>query len=595
MSAIAAIHIRNGGPDPSLVEGMLAAAPHRGSQRIVETMGSAGLGITRDPEWIRADLFRSHRHLVAFAGRLDNAPDLRRALRTPAPPHADGPDGAALVAAAFEEWGPLGVARFRGSFAGFVTDGISLWCFRDHFGSRPLFYHQHGDRFVGATEVKQVLAGAGIPREPDLEHLHAVLFGGFNVSTAFKGVRRIPKRSVGHVDGGGGAIRLQEHWNPAERVATARMGLDEAVEGTRQALETAVRRVLTGQDVILLSGGLDSPALAAFAVEALQKGEPIQAATAVYPAFPSVDESEWTRMVAEHLGLPLHEFVPEAGSLDDLEDWIDLLDGPVDRISIPEAAEAYRVARALGGRTVLTGEIAEMVFQSRGYLLDYLVARGRVRSAVKVLGGPRQALRNPVWLARQVVRIFAPPSWVMAYHRRKPRSFRGVPSWLDPERLRAPIGHVPFDQLPPRERWVRMQTAWSIGPGAMFEADEICAASLGVECRRPFADVDLCEFVLSLRGEVKFATARSKPLLRAAMRGLLPDSLIDRRDKTVFDEFHLAKADYPRLLSLLRKTGHRLDGVDYGMLETRIQEEAMPAWELQWARDLARIHAFLAQ
>ena len=140
-----------------------------------------------------------------------------------------------------------------------------------------------------------------------------------------------------------------------------------------------------------------------------------------------------------------------------------------------------------------------------------------------------------------------------------------------------------------------MQTAWSIGPGLAFEANEICAASVGVECRRPFADVDLYEFVLSLPGEVKFATPRGKPLLREAMRGLLPDLLIDRRDKTVFDEFHLARADYPRLRALLQAPGHRLDGVDYGLLEKRIQEQVMPAWELQWARDLARIHAFLAQ
>lgn len=149
--------------------------------------------------------------------------------------------------------------------------------------------------------------------------------------------------------------------------------------------------------------------------------------------------------------------------------------------------------------------------------------------------------------------------------------------------------------ISPRRRWIEMQTAPFIGPGISFEADEICAAWCGVDSRRPFADVDLWEFVLSLPAEVKFPNRRPKPLLREAMRGLLPDELLDRRDKTFFDEFHLAKADYAKLKQLLVDTPRHLEGIDYNLLRDRLAREDMQVYELQWARNVARIHAFLSQ
>ena len=79
------------------------------------------------------------------------------------------------------------------------------------------------------------------------------------------------------------------------------------------------------------------------------------------------------------------------------------------------------------------------------------------------------------------------------------------------------------------------------------------------------------------------------------MRGLLPDELIDRRDKTFFDEFHLAKADYATLKRLLIDSPQHLKGIDYGLLRDRLEHGDMRVYELQWARNVAKVHAFLNQ
>jgi asparagine synthase (glutamine-hydrolysing) len=609
MGTIAGFLSRNGPPDGKTMLRMLRASPHRGARHVVETMGAAALAVCNEADRTTATLARDSLHLVVFCGALDNDGEVRRALRRAGAPSPLDHTPAATLLAGFSEWGEDAVRRLRGSFVGAVTDGRGLLCFRDHFGTRPLFFHTGAAGCFVASEVKQVLEGAALRREPDLDHLHRVLFGGIEHSTAFQGVERVPARTIasmgrhavtGSDNGSAFAPGFRCYWNPGGAVATAKISPAEAVEGTVDALRRAVHRMMTGEDVILLSGGLDSPSLAAFANSAEGLASPVQAVTSIYPCHPSVDEREWTRMAADHVGIPLHCYVAEAGSLDDVEHWTALLDGPVSVFSSPESAEAYRAARLRGGRTVLTGEIAETLFESRSYLLPHLLRSGRLRAAARVLGQRRRGGRTPLRLAKDVAYALAPQR-LLPHHfggEPAPHHLRGLPPWVDRGTASTPPSSSTSSAVPPVSPgnwWVECQTSAFAGPGIGFEADEICAASCGVDVRRPFTDVDLWEFVLSLPAEVKFPGHVTKPLLRKAMRGRLPDPLIDRKDKTFFDEFHLATADYPTLKRLLEGSRHRLEGFDYPLLHDHLEAGQMRIYELQWARNVARVHAFLDQ
>lgn len=592
MGAIAVHLSRAGPPDPAVAGRMLEAAPHRGERRTVEVLDRAAAAVCNDDDWTTATMAGGDGRLALFCGSLDNDAELRAALRRADAPEPRGASPAHTLLAAWRAWGEGAVGRLRGSFAGVMTDGREVRCFRDAFGGSPLFHHDGPGGLFLASEVKQVLAGAPIPREPDLDHLRGVLFGGLDRSTAYRGVERIPKQVVAAA-GADPGLELRRYWNPADHVEARPLDLREAVEGTVEALRRAVRRVLTGRDAILLSGGLDSPALAAFASPADGFEGAVDALTAVYPDHPSADEREWTGQVADHLGLPLHTYRAEAASLDDVHRWVEVLDGPVDVVSIPESAEAYRHARELGARTVVNGEIAEMLFESRVFLLDHLVSHGRLRPAARVVDDLRAAGWSWVEILRRTVRALS-PGWVLeAYRRARHGAGERTPPWVDPAPLARADGERPIWRTGPRTRWARAQTAPFRGPGIGFEADEICAAVCGVQSRRPFTDVDLWEFVLGLPAEVKFSGRRTKPLLRRAMRGHLPDEVIDRKDKTYFDEFHLATADYPTLRRLLVDPDHRMEGIDYGLLADRLRAEDFGVYELQWARNVARVHAFL--
>ena len=260
-----------------------------------------------------------------------------------------------------------------------------MWCFRDHFGARPLFFHDGPTGFFAGTEVKQVLAASSTACEPNLDHLQGVLFGGIERSTAYQGVERVPKSTIART-GSQPGVGFREYWDPSRFVETSKLSPEDAVAGTLEVLDRAVCRQLTGHDVLLLSGGLDSPSLAMFAARAPSLGNSVQALTALYPDYPSVDERKWTEMAAEHVEMPLNSFVADAGSMDDVEYWVNMLDEPVDLLSIPETAEAYGEARKLGARTVITGEVAEALFHSPGFLLDHLLAHGRACSDGRVNG-----------------------------------------------------------------------------------------------------------------------------------------------------------------------------------------------------------------
>jgi hypothetical protein len=168
-----------------------------------------------------------------------------------------------------------------------------------------------------------------------------------------------------------------------------------------------------------------------------------------------------------------------------------------------------------------------------------------------------------------------------------------LPAWVDRDVAGSP-GPRPDLARPARRRWLEHQLDPLVGVGLYsFDADALCAAVCGVHVRRPLVDVDLWEFVLSLPAEVKFPDAVPKSLLRESVRGRLPDALLDRTDKTFFNDFALRTADYEGIRRLALDSELRIEGVDYELLEARVAARSMDVVELLWAYDLARAHAFL--
>lgn len=590
MGAIAAHIAGSAEPSKRVVEAMSAAVPHRGERVEALVHGRCALACTDGDGHEDSELAVVHGVAAAFSGTLDNAAEVERDLvrrRLVAP----GSSPATLIAAGFRAYGEDVPNQLRGVFAGIVTDGTHAYAFRDQLGYGLLFYRHDGRGFFAATEAKQVIAGAGIAREPDLDVVERIFFNTYDDDTpcALRGVRRLPKAHG--INAGPAGVRLRRYWDPEALLESARIPDGELEERFAELMDQAVARCMTGEDVISLSGGIDSPAVAAFAAprHVDLSGRPLHALSAVYPRYPSVDERPYIELLAAHFKIPLHTFEQHANVLDDLAHWVALADGPYPAASLAHYAEDYRLARELGFRTILTGEHAEFVCALNWYLIDHYVSHGRLGDLRRHVEA-RHARGAPWrWLAFDVARGIAPGRLLAARER---RSRLGLPAWIDG--VKASEGAAQ-EIASARQRWRRLQLSAFRGPGLSAEAEAICQAACGVRVRRPWTDVDLFELFLSLPAGQKFPDTRGKSLVTRLLRGRVPDAILDRRDKTVFDEALLAQIGYATLRRFLVDPPHRLHGVDYEALGERLRREDLERSDYHYARQLAGVHAFLAQ
>lgn len=576
------------------VTAMLRAAPHRGAELEVRAGVAGALGVSRDSRSPDAWLAGQNGTTAAFVGTLDNAEDIRRELvGSDRRSTKDVSDPAQILLLAFQRWGGDAFGRFRGSFTAAVHADSTLHCARDQLGLRPLFYRQEAGTFFAATEAKQIVAGAGLAREPDAEAVEQLFYGRLSSeTTALRGVSRFP-RAEAAVARDGHAF-FSRYWDPRPLLESLDLSPSETRERLAELLDKVIARSVSGNDVVSLSGGIDSPTIAAIAGERHLSltGRPLQALSSVYPNHPTVDERRYTELVADYLGLPLETYVPTAQPLDDVQKWVDLVDGPVETLSIPELAENYTRAHALGARTVLTGEMAEWVFTFEAHLIGHFILHGRFRAAAGWLREQHGYGGSWRQIARFVAPSLTPPAAARWYLGRRQQATGHAPPWID--RSQTGAGARLDLARPARKRWLEHQLDPLLTPPTTsLDADEICAAFCGVQVKRPLADLDLWEFLLSLRAERKFPSSVPKALIRDVMRGRLPDEILDRRDKTGFSAWVLGTADWEGLRRWLADPDPPIAGVDYKLLRDAIERRQMNVLELIWAYDLARAHAFL--
>jgi asparagine synthase (glutamine-hydrolysing) len=572
----------------------LAAAPHRGTRTTLASLGRTTLGVTNDPALADAWIADEGDLVAAVCGDLDEIDELAATLGAQGHSPADPDDPASAVCAAWRAWGEDTPSRLRGSYAIAVSDGDRVWAFRDHVGYRALSYREDANAVTIASEPKQVIAASGIASEPDLDVLEHVFFTDYDDETpsALRGVWRLPKARL--LRGGDGELVARRYWFPERLLETARYDDGELAERFDHLMTRAVVRGFRGDDAVALSGGIDSPAIAGYgAGPHLERyGTPLAALTAAYPVHPTVDETGYVRRIAERLDLPLHLYEPHAWPSGDLQGWARLFDGLTPVFSAHDAEVMFVSAREQGYRHLLGGFAAELVIDMRQSLLAHLLATGRIGHAALLARLQLQKGVKPGAVVRQLIGPLVPRSAYAAYRRRvPPRGHARVPDWVDIERVnRKAVRNTPA----PRLRWREAQLGGFRGPGLSVEANEVVQELCGVRLRRSWTDVDLWEFFLSLPAEQKFPDVTTKGLVRRLLRGRVPDEILDRSDKTVFNESVAGRIDYEELRRWLGDARPLFPGVDHERLAKRLADEDMDVFEYLWARDLASVYAFVA-
>lgn len=586
---------KSGPPDEAVARAAQSAVPYPTPEMRFLRKGDVLLGIATRPDFRIESMSADGEMVAVLTGRIDNAAELYSAL-TAEQHRPVSTDDADVVVAAFRAWGTMAVNRFRGAFAGLVTDGRMLHCFRDHMGFRSLFFRNDERQFVVAGEARPVAVAAGIAIEPDLDVVRGIVFFGqpSHTPAALKGVNRQPQTTVISI-GVSVGIRTDLYWFPAQLLETLRITEAEAHERFRALLAQAVARCMVGRSALYLSGGLDSPAVAAFAApEHLRRtGAPLGAISAVFPELADVDESALVRLVADRFGMPLHTYRPSARVLDDAVEWGRRLSSPVPTLSIPEVWDSYSLARSLGYESVMTGEFAEVTYGKWIHLLPHLFIHGRWGALKRVVDAEHARGASRRELLQDALTALIPGRVINWYLKRgAPRAIQQLSDWHADRSVGHPVPRADY-LVAPWQRWRDMQLAGTTGSTITLEADATVATMAGVVSRRPFADIDLWEFFLGLPGDIKFPVLQWKALARRALRGVIPDEILDKPKKTYFDSHVRSQLDYPLLRRIFATPAHAIAGIDYDRLRAHLDAEDLGFYEWIRVRELAKAHAFL--
>lgn len=557
MSGIAGILRFDGASvEPGLVERMTAAMAHRGPDGVSHwSGGQAALGQcmlcstpeSRDEHQPLANEDASV--VLVLAGRIDNAPELRRELASRGAVLRDRTD-AELVLRAVEAWGCGCPSRIDGDFA-FVawdTRRNEALCVRDRFGQKPFHYHWDGRRFAFASDVHALFALPFVPQVLNDGMVAEYLANDWlsHDETFWGGVLRLPQAHRMTV--GAHGPRLDRYWEPDLHATLACRTEDEYAEHYRALLFEAVRRTsrAIGPLACEVSGGLDSSALLAVA-EHLRRGggllaPSIDAYTLAFRGVPEADELEYVQAMREHLAIPIREVAPTTMPLA----WYHerarrLRTFP----SYPNGVMGLGIraaARERGSRALMVGVGGdEWLCGSAAYYADAIAARDwRTLAACFTLD-----LREAGWRSssRRLLRSGVVPLLPDAVRRglkrivRRPVSKAVEGGWLTARlegalaRRRVPPRRVPVVRDSQR---VRLSTLASPFSAHARDLEEGLAAWSGVELRRPYFSRELVEFAFSTPERMKLRGNVNKHLHRKAMDGLLPPPVLHRQDKADF-------------------------------------------------------------
>lgn len=491
---------------------------------------------------------------VVFNGEIYNHAEIREELQRIGghewkTDHSD----TEVILHAFEQWGIDCVHRFRGIFAIALWDGRrrELWLIRDRIGIKPLYYSVHHGRITFASEIKALLQDPEQKRAVNEEALYHYL--SFLTTpapqTLFEGIRKLHCATWLRIREDGSVVESRywdalDHTQPLEGKSE-----DEIAERIVDTLRTAVRlRKVSDVPVgVFLSGGIDSSVNTALFSEG--ERSPIKCFSIGYDGEYRTyrNELHYARRMASLVDAEYHERILK---LDDLLEFLPtmvrLQDEPLaDPVCVP-VYYVSELARKNGVTVCQVGEGSDELFC--GYRswkvrlqlqhLGNLPLSRRLKSMGLLglrLAGREQTLEYE-WLRRNCERL--PVFWGGAEaftetHKKSllsPRlcqRFSGFSSWETLQPIRNRFEEKAWERSP--LQWMTYLDLNLRLPELLLMRVDKMSMGVGLEARVPFLDHKFVELAMSIPESVKTRNGELKHILKKAVRGLIPDELIDRK------------------------------------------------------------------
>jgi asparagine synthase (glutamine-hydrolysing) len=447
-----------------------------------------------------------------------------------------------VIVHAYEQWGEECIHKFNGMFAFALWDSNRkrLFLARDRYGMKPLYYFFNGETFIFASEIKAILCNAEVKRELDF-HAISEYFTFQNIysdRTLFKNIKLLSPGHYAILSTTGYRLEISQYWDfnlTAEKPGA--VSFEEASTRISELFRQAVTRQLVSDVPVgsYLSGGMDSGSIVAIASRSIPRlmtftgGFDLSSVTGLEASF---DERQAAELMASTFLTEHYEMVMHSGDMA----WVlPKLIWHLEDFRLGMSYQNWYVARLASRfvKVVLAGGGGDELFA--GYPWRYL----------SLLGCPTTIDFDKVCY-RQWQRLIPDEE---------------KSSFFTEDVFKETADYSTFDVM--RSVMNPLRSRSSLSPAAAlnrvlyFEAktflhgllvieDKISSAQ-SMETRVPFLDNDLVDFVLSLPAEYKLnmqnmkkrktnaaspeplLSSDGKYVLRHAMRGLIPDTVLTRK------------------------------------------------------------------
>jgi asparagine synthase (glutamine-hydrolysing) len=467
---------------------------------------------------------------------------------------------AELVLHSYAQWGESCVEHLLGDFSFVIWDARrrQAFCARDHLGIKPFYYARLGECLIVSNTLDCIRQAPIVSSELNEQAIGDFLLVGENkepTTTFFSAISTLPpaRRLIARLEG----IRMARYWT---------MPIDEPLYYKRKSdyvdqfhglLRQAVGdRLPDGKLGILMSGGLDSPALA---VAAVQLGADVTAFTCVYDRLIPDEERHYAGLVARHLGIPIRYTARD----DEPYGWepgAALIHTPepcADPLGLA-ASRQYNGSLASQARVFLFGYGVDdaLRYEWEPYV-NYLISRQKWgRLSQDVISDFSAQPRIP-FLSR------LPRMWKDRKYRQDATFYESsLPAWIDKEfeaRLGLPERLRQIECAPPSPHTIRPEACAVLTRDfPVMTGWDAADTQTQTESRQPFWDLRVQRFLLAVP---PVPWSRNKHLIRTALSGLLPEAVRLRPKSPLAGLPYLERARHlaEPVLAAIPSLGHYVD------------------------------------
>ena len=457
----------------------------------------------------------------------------------------------------YEEEGEECVKKLEGMFAFVVWDSKKevLFGARDQMGIKPLYYYRNDNDFIFASEIKAILKHPGVERKVNEEALYHYLTFATTPAplTLFDDVYKLPAGHLFRYSPKEGFVE-REYWSVLDSVGKNNLQSEEGyVSKVRELLKKSINSQVVS-DVpfgCFLSGGIDSSTNAVLMSEAI--GRPVETFSVGYKDQEAYNELEYSRKVADLLKSDRHEILIDAedlkGFIEKLPYFSDELNG--DWVCFP-VFSLSKLIRDSGVIMAQVGEGADELFCGYDSYLSFIKFHKLINSR---LFSWLKTIRRLAALAKilfpetiyEIARRFSAGEeifWGGAIAMTEGNKDKLISRDLR-KRLNDRTGKKHFSsydvvqriyreiddrglKLDYLQRMTYLELRLRLPELLLMRVDKMAMGN-SIETRVPFLDKELVELAFSIPMDLKVKNGRSKHILKEAVRGTIPDEIIDRK------------------------------------------------------------------